>query len=69
MADEDEKITLYGIVCPLGSQCRKRGSNLCKKESEDAARAFLINHLKVSPYHEMAQEEAEEQAALVEVTQ
>ena len=64
----EEKIQLFGIVCPLGSQCKKGGSNLCKKETEEAARAFLVNHLKASSYHELTQQEAEETAMAAEVT-
>ena len=61
-------VTLFGVTCPLGSQCKKGGANLCKKKTEEEARQHLINHLMVSPYHGLAQLEAEAHADQQEIS-
>ena len=47
---------------------QKRGGNLCKKLTAEEAKAFLLNHLKVSPYHQLEDVEAQAQVDLADVT-
>ena len=50
--------TVWGAYCPLGSHCKKGNSCMCKKDSQESAKRFLINHLVSSPYHLCTEEEA-----------
>lgn len=43
--------TCWTIWCPLGQQCSKKGRQLGRFASEDAARQHLYNHLAMSGYH------------------
>ena len=47
------KCTVYAARCPLGNDCRKKGSLFIRKISEADCRAALKHHLMTSPYHEM----------------
>ena len=40
--DPDEEITIWGIYCPISSQCKKGHKSICKKESEEEA-PFVIS--------------------------
>ena len=59
--------TVYVVRCPLGTQCSKKGSILAKKSTDAEARAAVVWHLKMSPYHALEQMEADCQGVIVEV--
>ena len=51
--------------CPLGWACSKKEAQICKKDTYEAAQAFLKNHLKTSWHHkDQLSEEELEQAML-----
>ena len=50
--------TVYGIWCPWGDKCSKRGKLLAKHTDEETVRSMLLNHLQSSPYHHDESDEA-----------
>ena len=55
-------VTIWGSYCPLGYQCKKGNQCMCKKESLEAAKRFLVNHLMMSPYHGLDEQQARDLA-------
>ena len=52
-------VTIYSGYCPLGSGCSKKGSCLGKAMTVEKCRDIVKNHLMMSTYHELAEEDAE----------
>ena len=61
-------ITVYAGYCPLGSQCHRNNSRICKKRTEEEARAAIQNHLCASSYHELQEADAKTYADSAEIT-
>ena len=51
-------LLVYAGFCPLGEQCSKKGKHLKTCDTELEARAVVLHHLRVSPYHELDEETA-----------
>ena len=59
MANVEEWETWY-TFCPLGHKCSKGSKYMHRCWSRDQAAKSVINHLMVSTYHNMTEEEAED---------
>jgi hypothetical protein len=62
MTGMEEMVTVFVVRCPLGDVCSKKQGILGKKLDEDSARLVVKNHLMASPYHELADDTAQELA-------
>ena len=52
-------VTIWSGYCPLGSVCSKKGSCLGKAMTLEKCRDIVKNHLMMSTYHELADDDAE----------
>lgn len=62
---QGEKTVMFGFKCPQSSSC-KRGGKWFQGETVEEARNKLVNHLHVSPYHSLSEDEAEVAAVALE---
>ena len=63
----DELVTVFVGRCPMGEQCSKKHGILTKKATEEEVRKAIHHHLRTSPYHEMAEEDAKGLVELSEI--
>ena len=59
---------MHVSFCPFGDACTKKGKRLGADLTSDMARQRIITHLMNSPYHALAQDDAESAASAADIT-
>jgi len=59
-------VKYYRTWCPRGSECSKKDSQICRKDSHAGAMQYLENHLRTSWYHKDSMTNEDVELALLE---